>query len=320
MEQKVRWGVLGYAGIARKHVIPAIQKAKNAELSAIGSRGREKLERAVSDFGFQKTYESYEQLLNDPEIDAVYIPLPNALHKEWAVRAAEHGKHVLCEKPLALTKADCEQMAEVFEKNHVKLMEAFMYRFLPGTGELKQLLDKKVIGEVRHIYSTHRFYLESKENVRVNAQLGGGSLRDVGCYPVNLIGWILNDYPTAVSAEKTVFQGVDHALVANLRYKNGVTANISCGFDACSVMLTEINGTKGSILVRESFIDNENPIQIFYEDGRIDLIPVENSDCYQLEVEEFSDAVLHDREPALGLKESIRNCGLIEEILEKARE
>ncbi len=320
MEQKVRWGVLGYAGIARKHVIPAIRKAKNAQLTAIASRGREKLGRAVSDFGFQKTYESYEQLLDDPEIDAVYIPLPNALHKEWAVRAAEHGKHVLCEKPLALTKSDCEQMAEVFENNHVKLMEAFMYRFLPGTRELKRLLDKKVIGEVRHIYSTHRFYLEDKENVRVNEQLGGGSLRDVGCYPINLLGWVLNDYPIAVSAEKTVFQGVDHALVANLRYKNGVTANISCGFDACSVMLTEINGTKGSILIRESFIDNENPILVFYEDGRMESVSVENSDCYQLEVEEFSDAVLHGREPVLGLKESIRNCGLIEELLEKARE
>lgn len=257
----------------------------------------------------------------------------------WMISCAFRRPNELLTSPLKLLPANptidsfvhvlLETEVPRYFMNSVIMLRGFI-RTIPKTLEEAAMIDGytklqvifKIIVPVcsSGIFATHRFYLESKENVRVNAQLGGGSLRDVGCYPVNLIGWILNDYPTAVSAEKTVFQGVDHALVANLRYKNGVTANISCGFDACSVMLTEINGTKGSILVRESFIDNENPIQVFYEDGRVDLIPVENSDCYQLEVEEFSDAVLHDREPALGLKESIRNCGLIEEILEKARE
>ena len=123
-----------------------------------------------------------------------------------------------------------------------------MYRFLPGIKALKGVLESGAIGEICHIYSTHRFYLQDDGDVRVNRELGGGSLRDVGCYPVNLIGWLLNDYPQAVSAEKTMFQGVEHALVASLKYKSGVTANISCGFDGCSSMLTEINGTKGSKL------------------------------------------------------------------------
>lgn len=320
MERRVRWGILGYAGIARKHVLPAMVKAGNVRLTAIASRSQEKLMEAVSAYGFPKVYGSYEQLLADPEIDAVYIPLPNALHKEWAIRAAEQGKHVLCEKPLALTEADCREMAAAFQKNRVYLMEAFMYRFLPGMKTLKTLLDQGEIGEVRHIYSTHRFYLGDNQNVRVNAALGGGSLRDVGCYPVNLLGWILEDYPVAISAKKNVFQGVDHALAVNLKYPNGVTANISCGFDGHSMKLTEINGTKGGILVRSSFIDSSLPIEVFYGDGRICQIPVEESDCYQLEVEEFSDAVLQGRRPALGLEETIRNCRLIEAILEAARE
>lgn len=320
MDRKVRWGILGYAGIARNHVIPAMVKAKNAEVVAIASRSREKLKEAVERFGFRKVYESYDRLLEDPEIDAVYIPLPNALHKEWAVKAARHGKHVLCEKPLALTAADCRELEAVFKEKRVRLMEAFMYRFLPGIKALKDILARGDIGEVCHIYSTHRFFLQDHGDVRVNRELGGGSLRDVGCYPVNLIGCLLNDYPQAVSAEKTVFQGVEHALVASLKYKSGVTANISCGFDGCSSMLTEINGTKGSILIRDTFIDTRLPILVTHADGRTEEVPVEDSDCYMLEVEEFSDAVLTDREPALGLQETIRNCRLIEAILKAAEQ
>ncbi len=318
MDRKVRWGILGYAGIARNHVIPAMAKAENAELSAIASRSRDKLKEAVAQFGFRKVYESYDRLLEDPEIDAVYIPLPNALHKEWAVKAARHGKHVLCEKPLALTEADCRELEAVFKENHVKLMEAFMYRFLPGIRALKEALEQGAVGEIRHIYSTHRFYLQNNGDVRVNQELGGGCLRDVGCYPVNLIGWLTDDYPQSVSAEKTMFQGVEHALAASLKYKNGVTANISCGFDGCSSMVTEINGTKGSILVRDTFIDTTKPILLTAADGRTEEILVEDSDCYMLEVEEFSDAVLKNREPALGLEETIRNCRLIEAILKAA--
>lgn len=165
-------------------------------------------------------------------------------------------------------------------------------RVIPGMKILKELLDQKAVG---------------------------GCLRDVGCYPLNLIGWILDDYPIAISAEKTMFQGVDHALTANLRYKNGVLANISCGFDGCSAMVTEINGTKGSILIRDSFIDTTAPLLVIDGDGRTRQIPVESSSCYQAEVEEFSDAVLNNREPALKIKETIRNCRLIEEVLETAR-
>lgn len=315
MDRKVRWGVLGYAGIARNHVIPAMVNAENAEVFAIASRSRDKLKEALERFGFRKVYESYDKLLEDPEIDAVYIPLPNALHKEWAIKAARHGKHVLCEKPLALTAEDCRELAEVFRQNHVKLMEAFMYRFLPGIDKLREILDSGEIGQIRHIYSTHRFYLENDGDVRVSRELGGGCLRDVGCYPVNLIGLLTDGYPESVSAERTVFQGVDHALTACLRYKDGVTANISCGFDGCSVMVTEINGTRGSILMRNTFIDSESPILVFDAGGVMREVPVKQGQCYRLEVEQFSAALLEGREMPLTLDETERNCRLMEAIL-----
>ena len=318
MQKKVRWGILGYAGIAKKCMIPAMLGAESVELLAIASRDREKLKDAVQKFEFKKIYENYEQLLDDPEIDAVYIPLPNSLHKEWTVKAAQKGKHILCEKPLALTEEDCKELEIVCIENKVLLMEAFMYRFLPGVLKVKEILDKGMIGDIHHIYSSHRFLLENMGDVRVNQNLGGGSLRDVGCYPVNLLGWILEDYPEKIAAVKTEIQGVDYSLAASLRYKNGVTANISCGFDGHSSMITEINGTKGSLLIRDTFIDTQKSIWLTDMQGNMEEIPVEKSNCYQLEVEEFSKAILSDQEPPLSLKETARNCRLIEEILRAA--
>lgn len=315
MGKKIRWGVLGYAGIARDHMIPAMLKAEHAEAAAIASRSAEKLEKAAADFGFSKVYESYDKLLEDPEIDAVYIPLPNALHKEWTIKAARSGKHVLCEKPLALTEKDIKEMEDVCNACHVQLMEGFMYRFTDRMRKLEQLLEQGVIGEVRHIYSTHRFLLGDMGDVRVDEGLGGGSLWDVGCYPVNLIGWILKEEPILYSVEKEMFQGVDFALLACLCYQNGVTASISCGFDGCSAMLTEINGTKGSILMVDSFIDSDTPIIVIGKDKKVIQYPVEAGNCYLLEIEGFSLALLERRKPVLSLEESLRNNGLIEKLL-----
>ncbi len=318
MNEKIRWGVLGYAGIAYKHVISAMVEAKNAVPYAIASRSKEKLMDAKEKFGFQKTYEDYASLLQDPDVDAVYIPLPNALHKEWTIKAARAGKHVLCEKPLALTEADCLEMIAVCKECGVKLMEAFMYRLTTRTKKLKELLDSGVIGEVMHINSTQRFLLKDNGNVRVSEALGGGSLRDVGCYPINIIGMIIKDEPVSFCAQKVMFQGVDKALSAVLKYKSGAICTASSGFDACSTLLTEINGTQGTIIMRDSFIDTDVPI-LLIKDGVTTEVPIQACKRYVLEVEEFSDAVLCDREPALDLNEVVRNNRLIEKILEVAQ-
>jgi len=320
MKKTIKWGVLGYAGIARKHVIPAMIQAYNAEPYAIASRSKEKLEEAVKKFGFQKTYESYDALLQDPDVEAVYIPLPNTLHKEWAIKAARSGKHILCEKPLALTEADCIEMITVCKECGVKLMEAMMYRFTTRMKKMKELLDLGVIGEVKHINSTFRFLLADNSNVRVNKELGGGSLRDVGCYPINIIGLILNDYPISFTAQKVEFQGVDSSLTAVLKYKNGVIATASAGFDAQSTLLTEINGTRGSMIIRDSFIDTDTPILVISGlEGTTTEYKIKACERYCLEVEEFSDMVINDLAPALDLSEVVRNNKLMEEILKIAQ-
>lgn len=319
MNSPIRFGVLGYAGIAKKHLIPAMQKAGNAIPYAIASRSKEKLKEALSLFGFQKTYSSYEELLRDPDVDAVYIPLPNGLHKEWTIKAARAGKHVLCEKPLALTEEDCLEMIEACRENKVMLMEAFMYRFTTKTKKLQELLHSGVIGDIKHIGATWRFVLEDNSNVRLNESLGGGSFRDVGCYPVNLIGMILNDEPLSVCAKKVSFQGVDMALSAVLKYKNDVLCTISSGFNSQSGILTEINGSKGSLILRDTFDGTDIPI-LLVQEGVTTEIPVEACSRYVLQIEAFSKALLEGLDSPLDLRESVRNNRLIARILAAAEE
>ncbi len=318
MDRPVRWGVLGYAGIAYKHLIPAMAEAKNAEPYAIASRSPEKLREAAQAFGFPQTHASYEALLQDPGVDAVYIPLPNALHKEWTLKAARAGKHVLCEKPLALTAADCQEMIDTCNACGVYLMEAFMYRFTTRVKKLTELLSQGVVGEIRHINSTQRFVLQNPASIKLRASLGGGSFWDVGCYPINIIGMILQDEPVSYCAQKVETEGVDTSFTAVLKYKSGVICTASSGFDACSTWLTEINGTEGSLIVRDSFLDTDTPL-LLVKDGQTTEIPVAPCKRYVLEVEAFSKAVQTGQPPELDLRESVRNNGLIEKLLKIAQ-
>ncbi len=314
----LRFGILGYARIARLHLIPALLEAKNAVPYAIASTNPEKLIEAQADFPFQKAYDNYDSLLADPNVDVVYIPLPNSLHKEWTIKAARAKKHVLCEKPMALTEADCLEMIAACRENGVKLMEAFMYRFTLKTAKLKELLDAKVIGDVKHIHSTFRFVMRPGPNIRLDPALGGGSLWDVGCYPVNLIGMILQDEPVSVCAMKTDSEGVEYALDAVLKYKNGVICTLGSGFDSHSAQLTEILGTEGTLLVQESFDGTGVPI-LLYKNGTMTEIPVPYSNRYVMEIEDFSDALLNGREPSFALSETVRNIRLINRILSAAQ-
>lgn len=317
MAGEIRFGVLGYASIARRELIPALVDARNAVPYALASQKAESRAEAAKAFPFQKIYGAYEDLLADPDVDAVYIPLPNHLHKEWSLRAMAAGKHVLCEKPMALSRADCLEMMEASEKHRVKLMEAFMYRFTTRTRILKDLLDKGAIGSVRHVNATFRFFNDRTEDVRFNPDMGGGSLWDVGCYPVNLVGMIMGAAPEAFRALKTVRHGVDYSLTAVLRYPSGALCTVSGGFDSDSALVAEINGTTGSLLVPDAFHENGTPMTLF-KDGVGSSIPVPACDRYVLEVEDFADAILMDREPGFSLQETLRNITLMEQILKSA--
>jgi predicted dehydrogenase len=318
MPAPLRFGILGYARIAKVHLIPAMLEAKNAIPYAIASTNPEKLKQAQADFAFQKAYDTYDSLLADPNVDAVYIPLPNSLHKECTIKAAKARKHVLCEKPMARTEEDCLEMISVCRENGVKLMEAFMYRFTLKTAKLKELIYEKVIGDVKHIHSTFRFVMEPGPNIRLDPLLGGGSLWDVGCYPVNLIGMILQDEPVSVCAMKADSQGVDYALDAVLKYKNGVICTLGSGFDSYAAQFTEINGTEGTLLVQDTFDGTGLPI-LLYKNGTVTQISIPESNRYAMEIEDFSDAVLMDREPSFTLSETVRNIRLINRILNAAQ-
>ncbi|MDX1495553.1 MAG: Gfo/Idh/MocA family oxidoreductase, partial [Longimicrobiales bacterium] len=180
-DSPVRWGVLSTANIGRAAVNPAIQASSNGELVAVASRDADRARAFASEHGIPESCGSYEALLERDDIDAVYIPLPNSMHREWTIRAAEAGKHVLCEKPLALDAAECEEMEAAAAEAGVKLMEAFMYRFHPRTERVVEMLREGVVGEPKTVRSTFTFRLRSRDNIRLDPDLGGGALMDVGC-------------------------------------------------------------------------------------------------------------------------------------------
>lgn len=313
MAMKVKWGVLGYARIARNSVIPAICRVDNSEFYALASRDRAKLEECRTRFNCPKLYDSYERLLEDPEVQAVYIPLPNSLHKEWSIKAMNRGKHVLCEKPLALNEAECLEMIAAATANRVLLMEAFMYRYTDRIKKVQAILADGAIGAVKYINSTFRFYLDRANTIKLQPELGGGSLYDVGCYPVNFVGMVTGKTPESYSAEWVLENGVDVIFSAALRYSDGVIATINSGFNSFREMRSEVIGTEGRLEIPDTFMGEAGTIRLITDAG-VNEIPVSQADRYALEVTDFAAAILSGRKPMLSLDESLRNIGVIERL------
>lgn len=314
MAHQVRWGILGCARIARMQVIPAIQRSANAQLQAVASRDPAKLTEFHSLFGEFTAHSSYEALIDDPQVDVVYLPLPNSMHCEWAIKAMRKGKHVLCEKPLALNASEAEKMAAAAKECGVLLMEAFMYRYTDRMKKIRAVLDSGVLGEIRSINSTFRFFLDRENTIKEKPELGGGALYDVGCYPLNLIGLITREEPVSVSVECEYEKGVDINLSALLRYRSGLIASLHCGFNAFGRIQTEITGTKGLLLAPDTFLNDAGQLQLYSTSG-LELIEVVESDRYAEEVFDFSAAIQENRPPALGLEESLRNVRILERLI-----
>ncbi|MCZ8522064.1 MULTISPECIES: Gfo/Idh/MocA family protein [Paenibacillus] len=314
MGSKVRWGILGYARIAKTSVIPGILKSENAELYAIASGDEEKRQEVRDTYAGTKVYEGYEQLLDDPQVQAVYIPLPNSMHKEWAIAAMNRGKHVLCEKPIALNSAECGEMIEAAENNGVYLMEAFMYRYTDRVRKLQELVRSGEIGEIRYIHSAFRFLLNRPGTIKMQPGLGGGSLYDVGSYPVNFIGMITGETPESCVSQSVLENGVDVLFSAVLKYKSGIVATINSGFNAFGQMNSEIVGTKGRIEIPDTFLGTAGKITVVTEEGSRQ-IDVAESDRYTLEVADFSAAVLEGRPPLFPLEETRRNMQVLDMLL-----
>jgi predicted dehydrogenase len=320
--RKIRWGILGCARIARESVMPAILRAKNSELHALASRDAAKLTEAKARYPMlAKTCVGYEELLRDPAVDAVYIPLPNSQHREWTIRAAEQGKHVLCEKPLALNAAEVREMTAACASHGVHLMEAFMYRYTDRTRQVRDVLRSGVLGEIKFVHASFRFTLTNPASIKLKPELGGGALYDVGVYPVNFSGMVADEFtggpgtsrPADISATCERVSGVDVMTSALLQYSSGLIASLHCGFNAQKRIAAEIIGTKGMLEIADTFFDPAGALVLTGGEERRE-IPVAESDRYRAEVEDFAAAILEKRAPQLGLAESLRNAETLDRI------
>ncbi|WP_058307730.1 Gfo/Idh/MocA family protein [Gracilibacillus massiliensis] len=264
----IKWGVISTANIAQKAVIPGIKESNTGEVVAIASRNIDNAKDIAKKLDIPNTHGSYEDLLEDPTIDAVYIPLPNHLHKEWAIKAMEAGKHVLCEKPIALNAKEAQEMEEVSRKSGVVLAEAFMYRYHPRYQMIQELIESGEIGEIRGIHGAFTFNNASdKENVRYKKEWGGGSLYDVGVYPISAARMILKEEPQAATVHAFFSEehdNVDMMASGILEFNHGVALTFDCGMWADFRNQLEILGTEGRIEVPSAFIVNQNETDHFY--------------------------------------------------------
>ena len=322
MSDPMRWGILSTANIGRAAVIPAIHASANGEVVAVASRDGEKARAFADANGIERAYGDYEALLDDADVDAVYIPLPNSMHLPWSVRMCEAGKHVLCEKPLALDAAQCREMAAAAEGAGVLLMEAFMYRFHPRTDEVLRMVRDGVVGPVRTLRSSFTFRLTNPSNIRLSAELGGGSLMDVGCYCVNAIRTVMGEEPVEVQATANwAPSGVDEELVGILRFESGAVGHFDSSLTTERREFYEVSGIDGTLRVEDAFLPGDGDVEIDVHRGRRtgETVRVPGVDEYQLMVEHFADCVLHGRPLRYPAEEAARNMAVIEALYASAR-
>jgi D-xylose 1-dehydrogenase (NADP+, D-xylono-1,5-lactone-forming) len=318
----LHWGVLSTANIGRRAVLPAIQRSASSVLRAVASRDLAAAQAFATELAIPQVYGSYADLLADPMIEAVYIPLPNSLHHLWAIRAAEAGKHILCEKPLALSAEACLEMADAAQRHGVLLMEAFMYRFHPQMLRVAELLQTGVIGTPQLIRASFSFCISSPTNIRLQPELGGGALLDVGCYCVNVSRTLFGAEPVEVQAyARWSDQGVDTQLVGSLRFADGRVAQIDCALDLDRREHYEVVGPEGSIVVPIAFVPGLEATTIHVQQGRADHPEtIAGADQYQLMVEHFVACVRGAASLRYPPEEAAANLRVIAALLCSARE
>lgn len=326
--QKIKWGVLGTAGIAKGQTIPGMIEADNCELYAIAGRIIEKAKEFKNEFGFKKAYGSYEELLQDKEVEAVYIPLPNTMHYEWTIKALEAKKHVLCEKPLAPTEEMAKQMIEAANKNDVLLMEAFAYLHSPFTKAIKQEIEDKTIGDVVYMESTFITSDYDISNIRMRRDTQGGCLYDLGCYNTTQILWMLEEEPEKVQAIGDFSEeGIDVYTTAILGYKDGKKAIVNCGM----VLATEtedkfdridsfrIHGTKGYIKSEVQFNQCGKLTYVVSLNGKEEQKVIDTPQNYRLEVEQFGRCILEGEKLHVSHEFTLKNARLMDRILQEIK-
>lgn len=297
----LRWGILSTADIARTKVIPGMRRAARADVVAIASRDSARAREVAAELSIPTAHNSYESLLADASVDAVYIPLPNHLHAEWTLRAARAGKHVLCEKPLAMTSADARRMIDGCREAGVHLMEAFMYRLHPSWVAVREMVAAGRIGQLTAVQSWFSYYNDDATNIRNIREVGGGSLYDIGCYSVNLSRMLFASEPTRVQAAITrdPVGGTDVLTSAILEFGDGV-ATFTCSTRAEDDQRVDVYGTKGRISIGIPFnIPPDRPTEVFVTAGgdppvapNTETLTFPAADPYAVEVDRFAETVL----------------------------
>jgi len=321
--KKVKWGVLGTAGIARSQTIPGMQLAENCELYAIAGRSLEKAEQFQKDFGFEKTFGSYEELLADQAVEAVYIPLPNALHGEWTIKALKAGKHVLCEKPVAPTASEAQEMIDAANASGVYLMEAFAYLHSPFVQAVKAEIGRGTIGDVVYLESAFVTCSHDDRNIRMRRDTFGGALYDIGCYNTSLVLWMLEKEPEEVmAAAHFTHQGIDDYTSALLRFPGGVTAALECGMvlapeSGTRIDRFQIHGTKGCILSDTRFNQAGEVSYTVSVNGKTETKTLIAPNNYQLEVEQLGRCILEGEFPYVSHDFTMLNARTMDRILTK---
>jgi len=322
---KTRWGILSTAKIGTRKVIPAIQKALNCEVVAISSRSLEQAEKAALELGIAKAYSSYEALLADPEIDIIYNPLPNHLHVPYTIKALQAGKHVLCEKPIALNSKEALTLIEATKNYpHLKVMEAFMYRFHPQWIQVKQLADSGAIGKVKCIHSHFSFYNNDPLNTRNILKIGGGALLDVGCYCISFPRFIFGKEPERVISliDRDPEMKIDRLSSAMLDFANSQTATFTSSIQLMYGQWAEIMGTSGRIVVDipvNAPNDRPTKITLVNNEGSEDIL-FDAVDQYTLEAEQFANAVINNLPVPTPLSDALENMRVIDALFESEKE
>ena len=320
---KVRWGVLSTANIATVKVIPAMQQGKYIQVTAIASRNLEKGKAVAAQLGIPHVYGSYEELLADPNIDAIYNPLPNHLHVPWSIKVLEAGKHVLCEKPIAMSSAEAQKLADTARQYpQLKVMEAFMYRFHPQWQLARQMVNEGKIGELRTVQSFFSYYLVDANNIRNIAEAGGGGMMDIGCYTVSLSRYIFGAEPERVCGivEYDPRFNTDRLSSGILDFGRG-TSTFTCSTQLVPYQRVNIFGTTGRVEIEIPFnAPPDQPCKIWYQYGdEIEEILFDICDQYTLQGDQFSQAILNDTGVPTPIEDAVANMKVIEAVIRSSK-
>jgi xylose dehydrogenase (NAD/NADP) len=334
--RKIRWGLMSTARI-NERLIPAIPNSEHAELLGVASRQKNSAEQYAKERSIERAYGGYEELLADPDIDVVYVSLPNSYHPEWCVKSAEAGKHILCEKPLALTLEEVDRMATAADRHGVILQEAAMYRFHPQTNKVRDLIRRGTIGDLRIVRSVFSFILDKTEDIRLESHLGGGSLWDIGSYPISFSRLVLGADPEEVTGWHVLNnRGVDTTFTGQMRFASGTFAQFSCSFRAIPRWEIEFIGAQGAIYLDHPWLNRvgePSHVRIVHGGGaanetfgdstshlKMEIVTFEKTNAYQCEVDSMNASIMTGTEPVISLNDSRGNIATIVALYNSAKE